>query len=195
MLDAEYFKVDRFSNSFLSLLKSKLNGTFIEKDLEDKKEYLMFGKQFEDLLQFDIPSDNKVIQNMVRVTKENKVYQSLMNHKDVKVQHIVTGKFYDLPFKMKADIYIRNLAVPDLKTTSCKSLISFERSVDMFDYDRQMYVYMTLAKVPKAPLVGVSKENSPQVFIVPVEKGDRLWRQGKQKTEYLINVLKTLRAA
>ncbi len=186
-----YFDHDIFSNSFLSVLKEQVKN----KDLKTKfspKAAFKFGNEFEDSLQYEVPTSNLLIPEMVRKVKANSFYQSIAGHPNVKLQHEYYCKFYGLNFKCKTDVIIPRQIVLDIKSTGATTFEGFLSSIMRFDYDRQIYVYMTMTKCDNGSFVACSKQKNPQVFVVSVKKGDYIWQSGKRKTEELIGVLKGL---
>lgn len=103
---------------------------------------------------------------------------------------IYEGETVYLPMRMKADAYVRDLLLTDIKTTGCKTLKSFIDSIFYFNYDRQAAVYLDLARINKILYVGVSKEKNRytrkhDVFKFLVERGDETYLSGLRKKNYL----------
>ncbi len=191
-ISSSYFDHDVFSNSFLTILREKVKSESLQKLSKEDPEFYRFGREFEDVLLYNQETTNELIKKMVKVVRANSFYRSIIDHPYVERQFEIFDKFYDLNFKCKLDLFIPGIIVPDIKSTNAKSFNSFLKSIQFFDYDRQIYVYMTMAKVDKAALIGCSKEYHPKAFIVTIKKGDAIYESGKKKTEELITLLKSL---
>jgi hypothetical protein len=184
-----YHQVNLFSNSFLSRVAAELSGKEMP---AQNSSFYSFGKEYEDALLFNKPTDNKIIKRMVSETHKNSVFKVFFDHPELKLQHEYYGKFMGLPFKAKADMVIKGYAVPDIKSTVCATYEAFVESIAEYGYDRQMYIYMELFKCSYGCLIATTKSMNPKVFVVPVEKGSFIYESGKQKTEYLISVIESL---
>lgn len=187
-----YFTHDIYSNSFLSELKQLVRDKRKQRVFQKEPEFYSFGKEFEDVLLYNVPTSNEMIQEMVKEVRKSTFYQSIINHPNVRIQHEFYRRFYDLKFKCKTDIWIPEVIVPDIKSTSATSYDGFIKSINRFDYDRQIYVYMTMSRTDNGAFIACSKQKKPKVFIVSVKKGDYIYNSGKQKTEELIGILKSL---
>lgn len=188
---SDYLKHDIYSNSFLSRIKRELLGIPLI-DQEGVPAFFEFGKEYEDVLQYDIHTNNPMIKSMVKETKKNSMYISLINHPKIKIQHEWYGKLMGLDFKAKADMVIKGYCVADIKSTSCNSLESFIESVLQYDYDRQVYIYMIVYKCPIGCIIATTKSKNPKVFIVPVFENDYIYNSGKAKAQHLVSVVKSL---
>ncbi len=187
-----YFGHDIFSNSFLTILKDKIRNKDRQRKLPDNPIFFQDGTEFENGVLYGMRSDKCVINRMADLIKQDSLYLSLINHPDIKIQHEFYVRFYGLWFKCKTDLVIKGDIVIDLKSTSAKSYTGFLKSVSRFDYDRQIYVYMTMAKCNRGLFIASSKEKKPKKFLVFVKKGDSIYNSGKRKTEELIDVLKSV---
>ncbi len=187
-----YFEHDIFSNSFLSVLKQQIKSKEQRREMVKDPHFFRFGKEFEDVLLYDTKTEDIVIKKMVEKVRSHSFYQSIIKHPKVRRQHEFYRKFYGLNFKSKTDLDIPGYLVPDIKSTNAKTLNAFLKSIMFFDYDRQIYVYMVMARCDNGAFIGCSKEKNPKVFVVSVKKGDYIYQSGKRKTEELIAVLKSL---
>ncbi len=187
-----YFDHDIFSNSFLSDLKERVKNKDRQRVLPKEPEFFKFGSEFENELLYYTPSTFALVPNMVKEVRKSSFYQSIITHPDVKIQHEFYRRFYGLKFKCKTDLWIPNVIVPDIKSTAATTYDGFIKSIDKFDYDRQLYVYMTMARTDNGAFIACSKQKKPKVFIVSVKKGDYIYNSGKRKTEELITILKGL---
>jgi len=185
----KYFEHDIFSNSFLTMLKEKVKAKPLQRILKEDAHFLKFGREFEDALLYDKETDDLMIKSMVKKVRSNKVYQTIINHPKVRIQHEYYRRIYDLKFKCKVDLVIPGKLVPDIKSTNAKTYNTFLRSIMRFDYDRQIYIYMTMTKCPGL-LIGCSKQKDPKVYLVSVQENDPLYLSGKRKAEELITILK-----
>lgn len=192
MHDTEYFQHDIYSNSFLTILKEKVKNKNRQRKLPKNPHFYRDGNEFENALLYNQPTNNKIIKKMVEKVRGDSFYQSIISHPQVKIQHEFYGRFYGLRFKCKTDLVIKGVLVPDIKSTGAKSCNGFIKSINRFDYDRQIYIYMTMAKVDNGVFIACSKEKNPKLFIVSVKKGDYIYNSGKRKTEELISILKSL---
>jgi hypothetical protein len=68
----------------------------------------------------------------------------------------------------------------DIKSTTATSQKQFEQAVEHFDYDRQRAWYMNIAGSDRDILIGISKVNF-KVFIVPINREHKLYKQGVEK--------------
>lgn len=186
-----YFDHDIFSNSFLTVLKEQIKNKELQRTIPKGASFFIFGTEFEDSLLYNVPPISPLIMKMVQAVRANSFYQSAISHPKVKIQHEYYKKFYDLHFKCKTDIVIPEHLVPDIKSTACTSWSAFTKSIFRLDYDRQIYIYMTMSKCDYGAFIACSKEKNPKVFIVSVRKNDNIYLSGKRKTEELINVLKS----
>lgn len=96
------------------------------------------------------------------------------------------GFVFHLPMRMKADLFIPNMMVIDLKSTACTSQKSFVASLTHFNYDRQGALYMDLCRVDKMLYVGVSKTINKKtkkhdVYKYMIERNSELYLSGLDK--------------
>jgi len=92
---------------------------------------------------------------------------------------------YDIPFSLpvrcKWDLFMNNVGWgADIKSTTATSHSQFLEAVRFFDYDRQRFWYMEIAGSRQDMIIGISKENF-EVFKIPIERGDDIWKSGREK--------------
>lgn len=92
-----------------------------------------------------------------------------------------------IPFRVKADILHRGVAVMDLKTTS--DLSGFKYSANKYGYDVQAYIYCTAFGVPfdTFKFIAVDKK-SGDIGIYTVT--EEFFNRGREKTNYAIEQYK-----
>ena len=188
-MDPYFLKTEYYSNSMFSKIAAEMNGNPLP---ERDASFFKTGNKFEDSLLYKKPSEDRMIRAMVRETNKNTTFAKIFSDPRLKIQHEFYGKFMGLPFKAKADMVIKGFIVPDIKSTSCNNQDQFYKSIVEYNYDRQMYIYMEVFKCPLSCLIGVSKSMNPKLFIVPIEKGSYLWNTGKEKTESIVSIIKSL---
>lgn len=191
-LGTSYFTHDIFSNSFLTLLKEQIKNKQLQRVIPNGATFFVFGNEFEDSLLYNVPPISPLILGMIEKVRANSFYKSVISHQKTKIQHEYYKRFYGLRFKCKTDLIIPEYLVVDIKSTACTSWDGFTKSIFRLDYDRQIYIYMIMAKCDHAAFIACSKEKNPKVFIVSVKKNDNIYLSGKRKTENLIGVLKSL---
>ena len=178
-----------YSNSFLSKVAVEILGL---PQLSSDKPCFAFGNEFEDCLLYDKKTKDPIIKKMVKVTKGHPTFKSFINHPDIKIQHEYYGRFMGIPFKAKADLLIKGFCVPDIKSTSCTTIKKFIESIYQYNYDRQLYIYMSIFKCDMAVIIATTKEKNPKVFVVPIVKNDYVYNSGKSKAIHLISIVKSL---
>jgi hypothetical protein len=103
-----------------------------------------------------------------------------------KVMAMPSMKFdYDVPFSLpvrcKWDFWMPSVQYgADLKSTVATTQKQFEDAARYFDYDRQRFFYMNIARAKQDLLIGISKENF-HVFKIPIRQGDDFWKAGREK--------------
>ncbi len=195
MTDAEYFAIDRMSNSTLSWVKRKV------KNLPDRPEqahYNDFGKLAEDYIidGVALPSDtSKPWRTQILRMKEkfyaDDIIRGFVRHPDFVSQHKFFPEFMELPFKCKLDG--SRMAIKtgfEYKTGLFQNYKTFNEGCYYYDYDRQVYVYMECANLDRMIVVGQSKYKGADIFMKVVKRGDDFWNSGKEKTEELVGLLK-----
>lgn len=93
------------------------------------------------------------------------------------------GVGFSLPMRCKWDFFTDYMGA-DLKSTIATTQQQFEAVCDMFQYDRQSAVYMTIAGIDKMVLIGVSKVNY-KVFKKFIRRGDDFFNSGYEKFRHL----------
>lgn len=95
----------------------------------------------------------------------------------------VDGFKFSLPMRCKWDFFTDFLGA-DLKSTVATTQEQFEAACIMFQYDRQMAVYMEISGVDQVVLIGVSKVNY-KVFKKFIKRGDPFHQSGMEKFKVL----------
>lgn len=89
---------------------------------------------------------------------------------------------FTLPVRCKWDLWMDRFKWGgDVKSTTATTQKQFEEAVRYFDYDRQRFFYMNIAESKQDILIGISKVNF-KVFKLPIQRGDDLWKSGRDKT-------------
>lgn len=135
------------------------------------------------------------ILKMKEAVMANDLFKAYYNHPDCKHQHEIYRLVKGIPFKCKLDSYLKPLSLfMEFKSTACKTKQSFMQAAfgEQLNYDRQIALYMNLAKVDKCIFVGVSKFNF-QVFILIVERGDKIYKQGYKKLQDTLAIFQQYR--
>lgn len=196
----DYYQRTEVSNSDLTALKEYLEGSV--RDMSSLTDTFYFGNLFDAMLtekfriDFKRMTFNGEYVDPVLFKKAERMKMSFL--KDPFAREIasvsetqtvivddVPLKFNNYPFSLtmrcKLDFDVRKSdLVVDLKSTSSMTQEQFESAVDNFDYDRQAAVYMTMAKVNRFAIIGVSKKNM-KVFKVLITKDSQLYRSGMEK--------------
>lgn len=98
--------------------------------------------------------------------------------KGFKMQYM--GVDFSLDMRCKWDFFVGKDEINgDLKSTTATTQQQFEAAVKYFKYHRQRALYMDLEGTNRDVLIGVSKKNM-KVFKVPIERGDKLYTEGKE---------------
>lgn len=201
MVRPDYYSLDIFSNSEFSRLQRIITGRLDlskeDEEEEDKKEYKV-GRAYDSLtlggdpVEDDYPEKNMVA-SMVRTTLAHPVIRAFKEHPKFKSQYEFFKRFYGLNFKCRLDGIVRGSdIILELKSTTATSQDAFENVIDMFDYDRQVFVYLTMSKASKCAIVGCQKKMNPKIFVKWVEVGDVVWQRGKAKTEQIVDYLRVI---
>lgn len=95
----------------------------------------------------------------------------------------VDGFIFSLLMRCKWDFFTDFLGA-DLKSTVATTQEQFEAACSMFQYDRQMAVYMEISGVDQVVLIGVSKVNY-KVFKKFIKRGDPFHQSGMEKFKVL----------
>jgi hypothetical protein len=200
----DYFDRDEVSNSDLSALKTYLEGGSLS--FEGLEHVFYFGNLFDAILtekhKIDFtrklyngePVDPKLFNlamkmknsflkdQFARYVAGNARTQTILVD-DVNLE--VNNYPFTLRMRCKLDFdLIENDLVCDLKSTGAASEEQFLSSILKFDYDRQAAVYMTLAKVSRFGILGVSKKNA-QLFKILITKDSELYNSGMEKFKTL----------
>ncbi len=203
MVRPDYYSIDVFSNSELSRLQSIITGRLDlmsedePKDKEEKKHYKV-GRAYDALVLGgdkvdDHYPDKAMVASMVRRTLEHPIIKAFKEHPKFRPQYEFHKRFYGLKFKCRLDGLVKGSdMILELKSTTSATQDAFENVIDMFDYDRQVYVYLTMSGAKKCAIVGCQKNMNPKIFHKWIEVGDKTWQTGKEKTEYLINQLRLM---
>ncbi len=201
MIRPDYYSIDEWSNSELTRLHKIIRGELdLSKEDDDEldPQYFVVGNAYDaGVLGGKSPElsiqDKLMVDKMVKVSKIHPTIRAFIEHPDFRPQYSFHKKFYGLRFKSKLDGIIKPKRwFFELKSTKCATQEAFERIIDMFDYDRQIYVYMTISGCERCCIVGCQKSMNPKIFVKWVDCGDDVWRMGKMKTEILINHLRNM---
>ena len=192
-----YYKYPAVSNSDLSALKKLLYGG----DNFDPTEAYKFGTLIDCMLtepgkvnffnytcagEQYTPEQFEQARQMKRAFfKDDLARRMLENAETQKIFHkhvsINEGIKYGFDMKCKFDIWMPSLFWGgDIKSTTATSQKQFEAAARHFDYDRQRFVYMTLAGSNQDILIAISKVNF-KVFKIPIKRGDEFFQSGQDK--------------
>ncbi len=199
-----YYSRPEVSNSDLTALKNYLEGgdhafpnqeqifyfgNLIDAMLTEKNKINISRKTFD-----DAPVDpvlfNKALKMKLSFLKDDFCNYISSNAKTQTVfvddVHLEVGGFpFFLTMRSKLDFDLSHTnLICDLKSTSATSQSQFLNSVHKFDYDRQAVVYMSLARVSRFAILGVSKINQ-KIFKIFVEKDSELYESGMEKFKSL----------
>lgn len=198
----QYYNRKEVSNSDLSELKDYLEG----KEKHDRTKNYQFGNLFDAMLtepgridyrgrKFD---GNEVEWEMwERAIKMKLAYtgdqycamiQKQAGKQAVYVENVkLNYEGFDFALLMRCkldfDLPSASLAV-DLKTTFAVNERQFRTAVEMFDYDRQAAVYMTICNYDRFAIIGVSKIND-KIFKIFITKDSGLYKTGMEKFQDL----------
>jgi hypothetical protein len=203
MIRPDYYSLDIFSNSELSRLLRIITGRL---DLNEEDEnsighdYYRVGNAYDALVLggseevvLEDTTERLMVESMVRLTLKHPIIKAFKEHPKFKPQYEFFKRFYGLNFKCRLDGIIRGGdKILELKSTTATTQDAFENVIDMFDYDRQVFVYLTMSGANKCAIVGCQKNINPKIFVKWIEVGDIAWQRGKEKTEYLINYLRNI---
>jgi hypothetical protein len=95
----------------------------------------------------------------------------------------VDGFVFTITMRCKWDFFTDFLGA-DLKSTVATTQEQFEAVCIMFQYDRQMAVYMEISGIDQVVLIGVSKVNN-KVFKKFIKRGDPFHQSGMEKFKVL----------
>lgn len=141
-----------------------------------KEEYALCKKMFASL------QKESIYAQMIQLGVE---YQKEIYMPGVPFHNAEYGIDFQLDMRSKLDFYFPPVeVVADLKSTVCTTQSSFENSVEMFGYHRQMVLYCRLTGSKHAIIWGVSKVNQ-KVFRVHVQPGSEIWMRGEEQLNLL----------
>ena len=109
--------------------------------------------------------------------------------KQIKKEHAYIWRMYGKWWKCKIDHRIGQV-VNDFKTTAATSQEEFERNANLFNYDRQCFIYMQGTKTSEMNLIGVGKSAPHDLYFMQVTRGDAIFESGREKTERALTILK-----
>jgi hypothetical protein len=97
------------------------------------------------------------------------------------------GSFlFHLDARCKWDLFIKHFDMGgDIKTTSCTSLKQFQQTIFDLDYDRQGAWYLDIENRNNFVFIGISKKPPHEIFIITMNRGDKLYYKGKEKYQEL----------
>lgn len=200
-----YYDHPYVSNSTLSALKAELSAS----DQQDMVANYAFGKLFHAFLlephKLDhihhtldgvgyFPEEFAKARRM-RDSALKDPHAALMNKVAQKeyelyaddIPFTVDGIDFELSCRVKMDLYHPNSGtVEDYKSCAVKTHKEFLELVNLFDWDRQAYFYLTISNSDRFILRGVSKEKGHPTFPVYITRGSALFDRGKQKAEDLL---------
>lgn len=154
-------------------------------------EHLRIGSKVDEHL-FSGEEGDEETKKYIKTTRAYHHFSDVVQHPDAVAQYEWYGDFYDLPWKCMFDTLIPGVMFMEFKTLKINNYEQFMRLIDMLDYDRQCYVYQHCSEVPLAQIVGVTKHKIPLMFSTYIKPGDELWYSGKRKTEFLLQLLKSM---
>ncbi len=197
LANTDYFSLPQVSNSDLSWLKGQIQaidslggnkdaayrfGTLLDAIITEP-ERINFTKRTIDGEPIDLDEFNKALRmrdsflrdpfcmNLLKSSVPQKI---VIKDVDLEFQ----GQKFTLPMRCKWDFFIDPMKLgADLKSTTATSEDQFRSAIQMFDYPRQMAVYMTISGIDSIALVGVSKVNY-KIFKVFIKRGDDLFQRG-----------------
>lgn len=199
-MEDEYYSRNEVSNSDLTTLKNYLEGK--ESEFPNKEQVYYFGNLFDAMVtestkidfknqKFNnIPVDPSLFSNASKmkysflkdpfafnVAKNSKKQTVIIDNVSLTFKEFT----FTLLMRCKLDFDLSHIdLIADLKSTAATSEDQFISAVDMFDYDRQAAVYMSLAKVNRFAIIGVSKKNA-KVFKVLIDKDSEFYKSGMEK--------------
>lgn len=200
---SNYFDHPFCSNSSLTQIKRELTGA----DYQEYPNAYRMGTLIDavitehskvDLYRRVVEEYNYTAQEIDLAKKMRSAFMSdplaaqLMKVSDTQVEMYITnvpfnfnGVDFQLDCKCKYDGFASLTKWGwDLKSTVATSHAAFVAAIERFDYDRQAYWYMKLARAKRMALIGVSKINF-KVFKVLISEGDDMWQSGKEKCDQL----------
>lgn len=196
----EYFKLPYASNSGL-VEAHKLFQTSDKPEVDLKKAY-RFGSAF-DAISTDDPDEFdssgltdpevSILLPMRRALEQNNIFKTLFKNADSQVVFVdrefgveIDGMWVTIQAKCKYDKWNEKFGFGgDIKTTAVSTEAQFKAAAKFMNYDRQAAWYMDITQSPRFPIIGVSKRNH-KTFVLNVNRGDDLYRQGKEKYQKLI---------
>lgn len=100
--------------------------------------------------------------------------------KNMKIKH--EGFAFEMPMRCKYDFWIESLGFgADLKSTAATSLSQFLQTIDFLDIDQSRALYMDISGAKQDFILAVSKASPHLVFCVKIEKGDSIYKRGRDK--------------
>ncbi len=175
-MDDNYFlKADYYTNSFLTDLQNAQNSTasnnpFVAESEDGKLEVLTY--------------DN---------INKNTLYNAAFSHtRSLLKAEEYQDDFYGLPFKVRTHLLIPDYLIVDLVNTKENTEKDFIKSIIDSDYDRRLFIYMNIFSVDQAIFIGCNNGTQPKIFNHYIKENDTIWLSGKNKTENLISLLKSL---
>jgi len=180
-----YFDVPAYSNSTLSWIKREWN------QVKMNPEKLRLGTKIDEQLFSGEEGDDET-RRIIEVCRNDSNFAHFVQHPDFTAQYEWYGEFMGLPWKCKLDGFIPNFMRLEFKSCQVNSHPQFLQLIDRLDYDRQDYVYAQCTGIDRGLLYGATKHKLPKTFSQYTSAGDKTMDSGKRKTEYLIEILKTM---
>ena len=95
------------------------------------------------------------------------------------------GFEFNIPAKCKWDLFRPDIDLSgDIKSTACTTQKQVEEALRYFQYDRSRAWYMDLEGRSNDILIFISKVNF-KIFKVPIKRGDKIYKEGKEKYQQL----------
>ena len=166
------------SNSFLGGLKAGLDEPMAD------NPYFLFGRVFHTLcLEPDKKPEMVDADSMLKIVKMRNAFWQDVGYDGIfmgkQIEHEIYRKINGFWHKSKLDIYDKKARiVTDLKSTSATTDEQFAESCRKYEYDRQGYFYLEIAKADQFILKGVSKINY-KVFTFVINRDDLQFQLGK----------------
>lgn len=133
--------------------------------------------------------DGKRVRRMMRHYFKDKFLLGIHNLLD-KQKEFYRLNFHGLKFKAKLDGYNKEYRIGmELKGLSVHSENALDNAVDMYDYDRQVALYMDIAQIDEMVLV-VLRKDGRGIFKRFITPDSPVYRNGRAKYLYLITAYK-----
>ena len=129
---------------------------------------------------------------LVDGVKMNAQLADLLTHGTAEPSCLFTEPQTDTLCKLRADLVVDQPGLPytviDFKTTTARDADHFRWQCAAYDYDRQAAFYTDALRAERFMLVGVQKVEPFGVF--PLEVSEEMLREGRQKYQHLLRLLK-----